>query len=152
VGKVKVGPDLAVPGQDNIFVIGDLAHYAYQTGEPLPGVAQVAMQQGKYVAELIGARLSGKDAPPFRYRDKGNLAVIGRNRAVADIYGRHLSGFVAWLVWVFIHITYLIEFDNRLKVMVQWAADYFTRKRGARLITGPEPFPQMEDHLNQEEE
>jgi NADH dehydrogenase len=151
VGKVKVGPDLAVPGQDNIFVIGDLAHYAYQTGEPLPGVAQVAMQQGKYVAELIGARLSGKDAPPFRYRDKGNLAVIGRNRAVADIYGRHLSGFVAWLVWVFIHITYLIEFDNRLKVMVQWAADYLTRKRGARLITGPGPFPDLSSSDQEEE-
>ena len=136
-GRVKVLEDLSLPGHPEIYVIGDLAHYPGPDGQPLPGVAQVAMQQGKYVAE----RLQGRKKGAFRYQDRGSLAVIGRNRAVANIFGYKLSGFLAWLVWVFIHIAYLIEFDNRLIVMIQWASDYFTRKRGARLITGDLPFP-----------
>ena len=136
-GRVKVNEDLSLPQHPEILVIGDLAHCPDADGEPLPGVAQVAMQQGKYVANL----LRGKNQGAFRYQDRGSLAVIGRNRAVAHIFGYRLSGFFAWLVWVFIHIAYLIEFDNRLIVMIQWASDYFTRKRGARLITGDMPFP-----------
>ncbi len=134
MGRVIVNPDLSVPGYPEIHVIGDLAH-CRQNGEPLPGVAPVAMQQGQYMAKLIEQRLEGSAASPFHYNDKGNLAVIGRNAAVAQIRGLRFSGFPAWLLWVFIHIAYLIEFDNRLLVMFQWAWNYVTRKRGARLIT-----------------
>lgn len=139
LGRVFVEADLSLAGWPEIYVIGDLAHYAHQTGEPLPGVAQVAMQQGAYVAE----RLAGRQRGPFVYQDKGNLAVIGRNAAVADLGRLRLSGFPAWLIWVFVHIRFLIEFDNKLMVMVQWAWNYLTRKRGARLITGPEPYPNL---------
>lgn len=140
-GRVMVEPDLSLPGQANIFVIGDLAHYAHQTGQPLPGIAPVAMQQGRYVAKLIKARLQGKKSPAFHYWDKGSLAVIGRNAAVADLGRLKFGGFPAWFAWVFIHIWYLIEFDNKLVVMFQWAWNYFTRNRGARLITGPDTLP-----------
>lgn len=140
-GRVLVQPDLTVPGRPEIFVIGDLAAFLHQGGRPLPGVAPVAIQQGRYVAERIKAQLQGRVLPPFRYRDQGSLAVIGRNAAVADFGRLHLSGFPAWLIWVFVHIANLIEHDDRLLVMIQWAWHYFTRKRGARLITGPLPFP-----------
>ncbi len=140
-GRVIVEPDLSLANHPEIFVIGDLAHYAHQTGEPLPAVAPVAMQQGRYVARLIRRRLQGKSAPPFRYRDKGSLAVIGRNRAVAFFGKWRLSGFFAWILWVFVHLRYLIEFDNKVLVMFQWAWYYLTRKRGARLITGKVRFP-----------
>lgn len=143
-GRVIVSPNLTIPGYDNILVIGDLAHFAHQTGQPLPGVAPVAMQQGRYAADVVRNRLNGKETPPFRYWDKGSLAVIGRNKAVADFGRLQLSGFLAWLVWVFVHIGYLIEFDNKLKVLLQWAWNYFTDKRGTRLITGPDPFPVIE--------
>jgi NADH dehydrogenase len=93
---------------------------------------------------LIKARLAGRTLPPFRYKDKGNLAVIGRNAAVADLGKLHLSGFPAWVLWIFIHLVYLVEYDNRVLVLVQWAWNYFTRKRGARLITGESPFPLIE--------
>jgi NADH dehydrogenase len=99
------------------------------------------MQQGKYVAKLIRARLQGRTVLPFHYTDKGSLAVIGRNSAVADLGFMKFSGFPAWFIWVFIHILYLVEFDNRMLVLFQWAWNYFTRKRGARLITGDDPFP-----------
>ncbi len=135
-GRLVVQPDLTLPGHPEIFVIGDLANYSHQTGEPLPGVAQVAMQQGKYVADVLRRRRFDKAAPPFRYKDKGNLAVIGRNHAVADIGNLHFAGFSAWLIWVFVHIHFLIEFDSKLKVMGQWAWNYLTRRQGARLITG----------------
>ena len=141
IGRVMVEPDLTIAGQPDIFVIGDLAHFKGQDGQPLPGVAQVAMQQGKYAAGLIQGRLRGAQRPPFRYQDKGTLAVIGRNAAVANLGFARFSGFLAWLVWVFIHIGYLIGFDNKLLVLTQWAWNYFTRKRGARLITGSDPFP-----------
>jgi NADH dehydrogenase len=145
-GRVMVEPDLTIAGQPNIFVIGDLANFSHQGEKPLPGVAQVAMQQGKYAAKLIGHRLNGESLPPFRYHDPGSLAVIGRNAAVADLGWLKLSGFIAWLMWSFIHIFYLIEFDNRVLVMLQWAWNYFTRKRGARLITGRDPSPLVETH------
>lgn len=135
-GRIVVEPDLTIPGHSNIFIIGDLAHFAQQGGQPLPGVAQVAMQQGKYAARVIRRRLQGKKTPPFRYVDLGNLAVIGRNAAVADFGFMRFSGWPAWLIWVFVHIAHLIEFDNRVLVLFQWASNYFTRKRGARLITG----------------
>jgi NADH:quinone reductase (non-electrogenic) len=135
-GRVMVEPDLSVPGFHNIFAIGDLANFSHQDGNPLPGVAPVAMQEGLYVAKLLGSRLRGENIQPFRYKNKGSLAVIGRNAAVADFGRFRFSGFFAWLIWVFIHIGYLIEFDNKVLVLVQWAWNYFTRKRGARLITG----------------
>lgn len=138
-GRVVVGPDLSIPGRPDIFVIGDLASFSPEGGPPLPGVAPVAMQEGRYVAELIRKRLEGKETGPFRYADKGSLAVIGRNAAVADLGRIRLSGFPAWLIWAFVHISYLIEFDSKVLVMFQWAWNYFTRKRGVRLITGEYP-------------
>ena len=140
-GRVMVEPDLSLAGHPEILVIGDLAHFARPTGQPLPGVAPVAMQQGRYAANLIKKRLQGQSLPPFHYFNKGNLAVIGRNAAVADLGAVKFAGFVAWLAWVFVHIWYLIEFDSKLLVLFQWAWNYFTRKRGARLITGDEPYP-----------
>jgi NADH dehydrogenase len=137
-GQVMVNPDCSVPGHPEIFVIGDLAHLE-QHGKPLPGVAQVAMQQGAYVAKLIGERLRGGTLPPFHYFDKGSLAVIGRARAVAQIGPLHLSGLLAWLTWLFVHLMYLVEFSNRVLVFVHWGFLYITFNRGARLITGPEP-------------
>jgi NADH dehydrogenase len=135
-GRVMVEPDLTIAGHPEILVIGDLANFSHQTGKPLPGVAPVAMQQGRYVADLVGRRLAGKAARPFHYFDKGTLAVIGRAAAVADFGRIHISGYPAWLVWLFVHLMYLVEFDNRLLVFIQWAYNYFTRNRGARLITG----------------
>ncbi len=144
IGRVVVQPDLSLPGYNDIFVIGDLAHFADPSGSPLPGVAQVAMQQGDYVANLVQARLEGKEQKSFAYQDKGSLAVIGRNAAIADLGYARFSGFLAWLIWIFVHIRYLIEFDNKLLVLTQWAWNYFTRRRGARLITGEDPFPLVE--------
>lgn len=138
VGRVIVEPDLSVPGHPHIFVVGDLANFSHQNGKPLPGVAPVAMQQGQYVAAQIQQQLQGNSLIPFRYFDRGNLAVIGRNAAVVDLGFVKFSGFLAWLTWVFVHIYFLIEFDNKLVVMMQWGWNYWTRKRGARLITGEE--------------
>ena len=134
-GRVQVEPDTSVPRYPEIFVIGDLGHFAHQTGKPLPGVAQVAIQQGRYVAALVQARLQGRSKPPFRYRDLGNLATIGRAAAVADFGWLRLDGFPAWFVWVFVHLMYLVDFENRLLVFTQWVWSYVTRNRGARLIT-----------------
>jgi NADH dehydrogenase len=144
-GRVMVEPDLTIAGYPHIFVIGDLAHFAHQGDKPLPGIAPVAMQQGQYVADYIKQQLQGLKPALFHYFDKGTVAVIGRNAAVAQIRSLKIAGFPAWLAWVFIHIWYLIGFDNKLMVMFQWAWNYFTRKRGARLITGPDPFPLVED-------
>jgi NADH dehydrogenase len=134
-GRVIVQPDLTLPGHQDIFVIGDLANYSHQTGKPLPGVAQVAMQQGSYAARLIEARLNGKTLPPFHYVDKGNMATIGRASAVADLGRIKLHGYFGWWAWLTIHLIYLIEFENRALVLLQWAWNYFTRNRAARLIT-----------------
>jgi NADH dehydrogenase len=148
-GRVIVNSDLSVPGYPNIFVIGDLAHLAYQGGESLPGVAPVAMQEGRYVAKLILNRVQGKDTGPFQYKKKGNLAVIGANFAVADMGSLKFSGFVAWIIWAFVHIRYLIEFDSKVVVLFRWSWSYFTRKRGVRLITGEDPFPLMDTKKNE---
>ncbi len=137
-GRVIVEPDFSITNHPDIFVVGDLSSYTHQDGKPLPGIAPVAMQEGKYVAKLILKRLAGQEIPAFQYQDLGNLAVIGRNYAVVDLKWWQLSGFIAWLAWVFVHIYFLIEFDNKLVVMIQWAWNYFTRKSGARLITGDE--------------
>lgn len=136
VGRVIVDPDLSVPSSPNIFVIGDLAHFIYQQEMPLPGVAPVAIQQGQYVAKQIKAQLAGKTQAPFRYKEIGSLAIIGQNLAVVDLGFVKFSGPLAWFIWIFAHIYYLIEFDNKLVVLLQWGWNYFTRQRGARLITG----------------
>ncbi len=135
-GRVIVEPDCSLPGRQEVFVIGDLASYHHGTERPLPGLAAVAMQQGRYVARLLHHRLHGRAAPPpFRYLDKGNMATIGRKKAVADIAGLRFSGLLAWLTWLFVHLMYLAEFQSRILVLVQWAWNYFTRNRSARLIT-----------------
>jgi NADH dehydrogenase len=136
-GRIKVNPDLTVPGFPDIFIVGDLMLFLGEDGNPLPGVAQVAIQGGAYAAKMIRARLEGKkDAKPFRYFDKGNMAVIGRAAAVADIFGIHLAGVFAWLTWLFVHLIYIVEFQSRVLVFVQWGFEYLTFSRGARLITG----------------
>jgi NADH:ubiquinone reductase (H+-translocating) len=140
-GRVSVEPDLSVTGHPEIFVIGDLASFTHQTGEPLPGVAQPAIQQGNYVARAIIHRLRGEKPKPFHYFDKGNLATIGRGAAVADLNWLRLSGFPAWLLWIFVHLMYIVEFQNRLLVFVQWGWFYLTYDRSARLITGKNPLP-----------
>jgi NADH dehydrogenase len=134
-GRVMVQPNLSLPDHPEILVIGDLAHFAQGVGSPLPGVAQVAMQQGAYAARLIRDRLRGHATPPFRYRDYGTMATIGRNSAVADVFGFRFSGYPAWLAWLCIHLVQLVQFENRLLVFAQWAWSYVTFNRAARLIT-----------------
>lgn len=134
-GRVKVSSDLSLPGHPNVFVIGDTASLS-QDGKPLPGVAPVAMQEGRYVAQVIAQRVAGKKGgPPFRYRSHGNLATVGRSFAVVDSGPLHLTGFLAWVMWLVVHIFYLIGFRNRLLVILQWGWEYLTRQRSARLIT-----------------
>jgi NADH:ubiquinone reductase (H+-translocating) len=157
-GRVFVQPDLTVPGHPELFVIGDLAAVpqssetqrasvpAVTGSKPpppptLPGVAPVAMQEGRYVADVIRKRLAGREVRPFRYHDKGSMATIGRNAAVADLGWVWFDGYLAWLAWLFIHILYLIGFTNRALVMIQWAWSYVSRGRSARLITGEHEHP-----------
>ena len=140
-GRVVVQPDFTVPGHPEIFVIGDLAHFNDPAGKALPGLAQPAIQAGRYVAKTIEHRLRGEKIEPFRYFDKGNLAEIGRNAAVADLGWLRLTGFPAWVIWLFVHLLYIVEFQNRLLVLVQWAWLYFTNTRSARLITGKKSLP-----------
>jgi NADH dehydrogenase len=136
-GRIKVNPDLTVPGYPDIFIVGDLALSLGDDGKPLPGVAQVAIQGGAYAAKTVRARLKGeRDAKPFHYFNKGDMAVIGRAAAVANIFGFHLAGLFAWLTWLFIHLIYIVEFQSRVLVFVQWGFEYLTFSRGARLITG----------------
>jgi NADH dehydrogenase len=138
-GRIAVEPDLSLPGHPEVLALGDMVRVRDRDGEPqtLPGVAPVAMQQGRYAAKLVRARLRGEAIRPFHYVDKGNLATIGRAAAVADIKGLHLSGFVAWMTWLLVHLWYLVGFQNRLLVFIRWAFSFATRGRGARLITGP---------------
>jgi NADH dehydrogenase len=133
-GRVVVEPDLSVKGYPNIFVAGDLALFTHQTGSGLPGTAPVAMQQGRYVGEMIRADLKGEPRRPFHFADKGQMATIGRSRAITEIGRLKFSGFLAWLVWLAVHIYYLTGFRNRLFVVLQWAWSYLTFGRGARLI------------------
>jgi NADH:ubiquinone reductase (H+-translocating) len=136
-GRIKVNSDLTVPGYPDIHVIGDLARVSGPHGKPLPGVAQVAMQQGTYAAKAIVRRMrNGRPLPPFRYFDKGEMAVIGRAAAVANIFGLHISGLPAWLVWALIHLLYIVQFRSRITVLIEWAIEDLTFSRGARLITG----------------
>lgn len=158
MGRVIVEPDLSIPGHPEVFVIGDLASFSHQTGEPLPGVAQVAMQMARTAAENVVRTERGEARRTFHYRDKGMMATIGRAAAVAVIGGRRLSGLIAWLAWLFVHILFLIGFRNRLIVLTQWAWSYLTWQRGARLITGdlgsrlapPDRVPGMTDAEAQE--
>ena len=136
MGRVRVGPDLAIPGHPDIYVIGDMAHIEVK-GEPLPCIAPPAVQGGKHVAKLIRARLAGRaERPAFRYFDKGSLATIGRSAAVAEFRGLKFWGFPAWMLWLVVHIVYLIGFENRAIVMFQWINMYIMKKRGARIILG----------------
>nr|MDP9336541.1 FAD-dependent oxidoreductase [Actinomycetota bacterium] len=137
-GRIAVGPDLTLPGHPEVIALGDMVqvHDAEGKPVPLPGLAPVAMQQGRYAARAIGERLRGRQPAAFRYRDKGNLATIGRAKAVADIKGLQLSGLLAWLTWLFVHLFYLIGLQNRLLVFIRWTFSFVTRGRGARLITG----------------
>ncbi|PYL53041.1 MAG: FAD-dependent oxidoreductase [Verrucomicrobia bacterium] len=134
-GRVIVNEDLTVPGHPEVQVIGDLANFTHQTGEPLPGISPVAMQQGRHAARNVLAMIKGRKAKRFRYWDKGTMATIGRNKAVADLRFLHLSGRLAWLAWLFVHIVFLVGFRNRLLVLFQWAWAYLTFDAGARLIT-----------------
>lgn len=132
-GRVLVTPYLTLPSHPDVFVLGDMAHVE-QDGELVPGVAPAAIQMGKYAARTIRRRLTGGESTPFRYRDRGSLATIGRSAAVANIRGLRFSGFLAWLAWLLIHIFFLVGFQNRILVMIQWAFNYITRSRSARLI------------------
>ena len=134
-GRVIVEPDLSIKDYPDVFVVGDLANFPHQGERPLPGVAPVAMKEGEYVANLLAKRAIGVNVEPFSYTDFGSMAVIGQNKAVANLNFARFSGFIAWIIWVFAHIYYLIEFDNKLVVMIQWAWNYITQGRGARLIT-----------------
>jgi NADH dehydrogenase len=146
-GRVTVEADLTLPGHPEVFALGDMVRVRGPDGGAvtLPGVAPVAMQQGRYAAGAVIARLRGSAVPPFRYHDKGNLATIGRAAAVADIKGVRISGFLAWLTWLVVHLFYLIGFQNRLMVLIRWSISFATRGRGARLITHPSEI----SHLSQ---
>jgi NADH:ubiquinone reductase (H+-translocating) len=148
-GRVLVERDLTIPGHPEIFAIGDMASFLHQTGSPLPGVAPVAMQMGKHAARNIMALVEGRKSRRFRYFDKGSLATIGRNRAVADLRGIRFGGVVAWLSWLFIHLLFLIGLRNRVLVLFQWVWAYFTYARGARLIYDPfQPSPPTPAKVN----
>ena len=136
-GRVTVEADLTLPGHPEVFALGDMVRVRGRDGSAvaLPGLAPVAMQEGRYAARAVRARLKGGAAPPFRYRDKGNLATIGRAAAVADVKGVKLSGFLAWITWLVVHLFYLVGFQNRLLVVIRWSIGFATRGRGARLIT-----------------
>lgn len=143
-GRVAVNPDCSLPGKPDIFVIGDVMSLNGPNGKPLPGVSPVAMQQGQYVARLIDRRVKGLSPPaPFKYWDKGSMATIGRSRAIFESGRIRLSGFFAWVGWLLVHILYLIRFENRLLVMLQWGGNFVTRNRAARLITGDNPSDRL---------
>ncbi len=136
-GRVPIQPDLSVAGHPEVFVAGDLALFRQPNGKTLPGVAPVAIQQGKAAADNIWRSKNGQPRRTFHYFDRGSMATIGRAAAVAEIRGLHLSGFLAWLSWLFVHLLFLVGFENRVLVMIQWAMSYLSYERGARLITGP---------------
>jgi NADH dehydrogenase len=137
-GRVIVEPDLSVAGHPEVFVAGDQARFTHQTGKPLPGTAPVAMQQGRYLARIIAAESTGQPRHPFRFVDKGQMATIGRSKAILEMGSLRMTGFPAWLAWLAVHIYYLTGFKNCLLVVLQWAWSYLTFGRGARLIVGKE--------------
>jgi NADH dehydrogenase len=141
MGRALVEPDCSIPGHPEVFVLGDAAAFEHQAGGALPGICPVAIQMGTYAARTIEGDLAGRPRRAFSYWDKGQLAVIGRGRAVADIWKLHFDGFLAWLTWIFVHIFFLIGFRNRILVLLQWGWSYVTYSRGARLITGEVPTP-----------
>jgi NADH dehydrogenase len=136
-GRLEVQPDLTIPGHPEVFAIGDMITIRRRDAEPaaLPGVAPVAMQQGRYAGRVVRRRLQGRESRPFRYLDKGNLATIGKAKAVADLHGVELTGFIAWLTWLLVHLFYLIGVQNRLVVFTRWTASFLTNGRSARIIT-----------------
>jgi NADH dehydrogenase len=138
-GRVIVDPDLSAPSHPGVFIAGDLASFSHQTGSPLPGVAQVAKQEGKHAAGNVARLIAGRPTTAFRYIDPGNMATIGRNNAIADFGFLRVSGYLGWLLWLFVHILFLIGFRNRVSVMMQWAAAYLTHQRSVRLITRNPP-------------
>ena len=142
-GRVTVDPDLSLPGYPEVLALGDMVRVRARDGTivPLPGLAPVALQQGRYAARLVRDRLRGSAIKPFHYVDKGDLATIGRSKAVADVKGLHLSGFTAWVTWLVVHLFYLIGFQNRLLVLIRWTVSFVTRGRGARLIVRPPEAP-----------
>ena len=144
-GRVKVLPDFSLPGHPELFVIGDLAAYEATPGRTLPGVAQPALQGGAYVARLIRARLRGRKPPAFRYNDRGSMATVGRNAAIADVRGFRFSGFTACAMWMFIHLLFIEQCHNRVLVLAQWLRSYFTGGRSARLIEGSAGEGQLTD-------
>jgi len=148
--RVIVEPDLSVKGHPNIFVAGDQARFTHQTGSPLPGTAPVAMQQGRYLARNIRRELAGKPRQPFRFVDKGQMATIGRSRAIVEIGRLKIAGFLAWLLWLVVHIYYLTGFKNRMLVVLQWAWSYLSFRRGARLIVNKEWRFHREEKPNDE--
>jgi NADH:quinone reductase (non-electrogenic) len=151
-GRVTVEPDLTLPGHPEVFALGDMVRVRGADGTPVvfPGVAPVAMQQGRYAGRVVRARLRSRETKPFHYRDKGNLATIGRAAAVADIKGLKLSGFIAWLTWLLVHLFYLVGFQNRILVFIRWAFSFATHGRGARLIVGPGiETPQFQRHRSE---
>ena len=137
-GRVIVAPDLSAAGHPNVFIAGDQARYTHQTGKPLPGTAPVAMQQGRYLARTIVQDMKGEPREPFRFVDKGQMATIGRSKAILEIGSLQMHGFPAWIAWLAVHIYYLTGFEHRLLVVLQWAWSYLTFGRGARLIVGKE--------------
>jgi NADH dehydrogenase len=139
LGRVEVREDLSLPGHAEVFVAGDLMMRPGADGRPVPGVAQAAMQSGRAAARNALAVLAGGATTPFRYRDPGNMATIGRARAIADLGWIRLTGYPAWLAWLFLHLMFLVGFKNRVVVFVQWVVAYVTRQRGVRLITRDEP-------------
>jgi NADH dehydrogenase len=143
---VAVEPDLTLPGHPEVFAIGDMVRVRGADGEvrTLPGLAPVAMQQGRYAGKVTRARLRDRDVKPFRYIDKGNLATIGRGAAVADIKGLRLSGLIAWTIWVVVHLWYLVGFQNRIFVFARWFFNFISRGRGTRLITDRPPEPRTD--------
>ena len=141
IGRIVVGPDFSLPGHSEIFVVGDLASYSHQDGEPLRGTADVAIAEGRYVGQVVRRRLEGRRSRPFRFFDLGTMAVIGRSEAIAEFPVVHLSGAIAWWVWLFVHLLLLVDFQNRLTVLVQWGWNYLTRNRSARLITNMPDSP-----------
>ena len=151
-GRVLVNPDLSIPGHDHVFVIGDLASLKQKNGQPVPGLAPAAIQEGKATARNILRDLEGKPRKDFHYLDKGSLATIGRAAAVGEFGKVHISGFLAWLAWLSVHIFFLIGFRNRIIVLIQWAWSYFTYEQGAQLITGDQTLPSWPELTREEEQ